>query len=328
MSSPADLQSLYGRVTGDLERVEALIQESLHATEPAVARMADHASGRGGKRMRPAMALLVADAAGQRRPIHRQLGAVVEMIHLATLVHDDVIDGASIRRARGTVNALWSNHDAVLLGDIIFARAIHLLARMGDQKSLLDLTVAVSRLCEGEILQNSRRGDVELDEDTYYKVIDQKTAELYRSGCELAAHLAGADADRTQAFGTFGRELGHAFQIIDDCLDLSGEEDVVGKSLGTDLGGGKMTLPLIFLRERSPTEGAECLREVVGQGSSDAAQWSRINELLEETGALVSARERALTHVQTALDAVQAHVDADAFSILGAIGAFVASRVD
>lgn len=326
MSTAPTLQDLYQRISPELVRVEAEIERALRAGEPAVVRMAAHASGRGGKRMRPAMVFLLAGVLGRPSPSHVQLAAVVEMIHLATLVHDDVIDGAAVRRRQSSVNALFSNHDAVLLGDIVFARAIHMLAAMGDQRALLSLTRAVSRVCEGEILQNSMRRAVDMDEATYYRIIDQKTAELYAAGSALAAHFAGAGEPVVAAFESFGREVGLAFQITDDCLDLLGDEDVVGKSLGTDLLGGKMTLPLILLRDRSPGEGAALLRSVMGGSAPEPAKLDRIRELLRETGANADALARARSHVDTALAAAGPLLDAAGRATLSALASFVLAR--
>jgi octaprenyl-diphosphate synthase len=326
MSLSPSLEDLYSRIAPDLLRVESEIQTSLASDEPSVHRMAVHASGKGGKRMRPAMISLVADALGGRCDKHLTLGAVVEMIHLATLVHDDVIDGAGVRRQKETVNAKWSGHDAVLLGDIIFARAIHLLATMGDQRSLLGLTRAVSRVCEGEILQNSCRADVAMSESTYYRIIDQKTAELYAVGCSLASHLAGASPAIIEAFDTFGRELGLAFQITDDCLDLLGDEAVVGKSLGTDLSGGKMTLPLILLRERVTAQDHRLLSAVILGESQRPQDYQRIRDLLLETSAHADALRRARDHGETALEAIRMALPNRDLETLEAIAAFVLAR--
>jgi octaprenyl-diphosphate synthase len=326
MSLSPSLQDLYSRIAPDLLAVEAQIESALRSEEPSVQRMAHHASGQGGKRMRPAMISLVAEAVGERNALHATLGAVVEMIHLATLVHDDVIDGAGLRRQKRTVNALWSSHDAVLLGDIIFARAIHLLASMGDQRSLLSLTRAVSRVCEGEILQNSQRAAVDMEESTYYRIIDQKTAELYAVGCSLAAHLTGASETVSVALDTFGRELGLAFQITDDCLDLLGDESVVGKSLGTDLVGGKMTLPLILFRDRAAPRDRDLLRRIITGERQDAESFASIRKLLVESEACMDAQKRARDHAHAALVAVRAALPGRDLESLEAVASFVLSR--
>jgi len=326
MRPVSTLQDLYRDIAPDLGDVEAEIRGALVCGKPEIAEMTEHAGGHGGKRMRPAMVLLVARAAGTFVPRHVPLAAVVELIHLATLVHDDVIDNAEMRRRRRTVQALWNRHDAVLLGDIIFARAIRVLANMEDQRSLLTLTGALSTVCEGEILQNRRSHDPRLSEEVYYSIIDAKTAELYARGCELAAHLAGASPQAVQAFATFGRELGLAFQITDDCLDLVGTEDEVGKSLGTDLEGGKMTLPLILLRERITGVPLQNFDRVITEGVIANDDIEAISDLLRTHGVLDEALARARSHVTRGIETLRAHVTDDAFQTLEAVGAFVLSR--
>lgn len=320
------LQDLYRDIAPDLGDVESTIREALHSEKPEIAEMTEHAGGHGGKRMRPAMVLLVARAAGTFVPNHVPLAAVVELIHLATLVHDDVIDGADMRRRRRTVQALFNRHDAVLLGDIIFARAIRVLAAMEDRRSLDTLTRALSTVCEGEILQNRRSHDPNLPEDVYYAIIDAKTAELYARGCELAAHLGGASSEAVDAFGTFGRELGLAFQITDDCLDLVGTEDEVGKSLGTDLQGGKMTLPLIMLRDRISGAARDNFDRVITEGVIARDDIDAISDLLRTHGVLDDALARARGHVTQGIEALRGHVSGEAFQTLEAVGAFVLSR--
>jgi len=326
MSYSPPLQDLFKDIAPDLSGVESEIQQALESETPEIAEMAQWASAHGGKRMRPAMVFLVGRSAGGIAPGHTRLAAVVEMIHVATLVHDDVIDDADLRRRRRTVKAMFNRHDAVLLGDIIFARAIRVLAAMGDERCLDTLTAALSRVCEGEILQNRLSHDPELSEDVYYEVIDAKTAELYARGCELAAWLAQASAEAVEAFGIFGRELGLAFQITDDVLDLVGDETEVGKSLGTDLVGGKMTLPLILLRTRVHGDDRADLDRVITEGVAGPQDVARIDALLRGHDVLSDALARARSHVATALSTVRPVVDDGDFAPLEAVAAFVLSR--
>jgi octaprenyl-diphosphate synthase len=328
MSQTPMLADLYREIPTELAAVEREIQSALRTERPAVGDMVLHAARYSGKRLRPALVLLVARSVGAdpsadiRLP---RLGAVVEMVHLATLVHDDVIDGASLRRSQATVNTRWSNYEAVLLGDVLFARAINLLARIGDERALLGLTRSVSELCEGEILQNRHRQDPNLSEALYYDIIGAKTAELYGTGCELGAHLGGADDAASAAYRTFGYELGVAFQIIDDCLDLNGTEDSVGKTLGTDLAQGKMTLPMILLRERCTEAEREILaRQILGQGESGDVP--RVAELLERHGVVEESMKRADAHVERGLAAVRAVASPDALASLEAVAHFVRHR--
>jgi len=328
MSLPPILEDLYRDIRSQLEVVEDEIRGALDTEHEAVRTMVDHLGGYQGKRLRPALVMILARASGADLSDVRfpRLGAVVEMIHLATLVHDDVIDEAVLRRRRETVNARWSNYDAVLLGDIVFSRAIRLLGRIGDQRALITLTGAVSTLCEGEILQNRHRRDADLREETYYRIIEDKTAILYASACELAAHLGGASDEMVSAFRCYGLELGKAFQIVDDCLDMTGTEREVGKSLGTDLRLGKMTLPLILLREEGGEECRRLLERIIAAPDPDPRDLSDLKTALLERGAIAGALDRARRHAGEAVTAVRPHVDPRTLACLEAVSTFVFER--
>lgn len=318
------LDLLYRDIAPDLLKVEEEIRATLESPVPAIASLLEVSGRYGGKRMRPALVFLVAREAGGVCEGHARLGAVVELIHLATLVHDDVIDVATMRRRQETVNVRHGNYEAVLLGDIIFSRAIHLLARLGNRRALLALTQAVSTVCEGEILQNRHRQDPDLDEATYYTIISGKTAELYAGATGLAAHLAGANEAMVEAFAFYGLKLGIAFQIVDDCLDVVGVEEQVGKSLGTDLRNGKMTLPLLILRERADAATGALLRRVI-LGEADVGDEAQLNRAVRESGALDEAVRRAAAHVEAGLAAVRAVCGCDS-PALAAVGRYVLER--
>jgi octaprenyl-diphosphate synthase len=319
------LERLYVGVGPGLARVDAEIAAALKSDRPEIASLIAHVSRYSGKKLRPALVLLIGRALGKATPRHDRLGAIVEMIHLATLLPDDVIDGAAVRRKDATVNARWSNYEAVLLGDILFSRAINLLARLGDARCLDVLTRAVSTLCEGEILQNRHRQDPAVTEALYYDIIREKTAVLYGAGCELAATLAGAPPDAVRACATFGLELGLAFQIIDDCLDLFGDEAEVGKSLGTDLRGGKTTLPVILafasIGDAARTKILARLRDL-----DAAAAEADLRALVQNCGGLDLAMQRAREHAERAKAATRGIFDAEASADFDAIADFVVAR--
>jgi octaprenyl-diphosphate synthase len=320
----AALALLYQSIAPRLALVEREIAETLDCPQPEIASLLEVSGRYGGKRMRPALVLLVASELGCADERHVRLAAVTELIHLATLVHDDVIDEADLRRNVQTVNAANGNYEAVLLGDIIFARAIHLLARLGDRRSLLVLTRAVSTLCEGEILQNRHRRDPELTESTYYSVIGGKTAELYAAGAGLAAHVAAASEGVVEAFSLFGEKLGLAFQIIDDCLDITGDEREVGKSLGTDLRNGKVTLPVILLREAGGEDERALVRKVFS-ADCDAASSAQLRRRLVEDGFIRAAAKVARSHVDEGLSALRRAVGRP-LPAMEAIGQYVLER--
>jgi octaprenyl-diphosphate synthase len=319
------LERLYVGVAPGLARVDAEIAAALRSERPEIAAMIGHVSRYSGKKLRPALVLIIGRAVGALGPAHDRLGAIVELIHLATLVHDDVIDGADVRRRDATANARWSNYEAVLLGDVLFSRAINLLAKLGDARSLDVLTRAVSTLCEGEILQNRHRQDPGVSEALYYEIIREKTAVLYAAGCELAAHLGRAPAETVKACRTFGLELGMAFQIVDDCLDLFGDEAEVGKSLGTDLKGGKVTLPVILafaqIGDAARLKIASRMKD-----SDDGAVRAEFKSLVQGCGALDEAMDRARGHAEKAKAAVRAILDRQALADLDAIADFVVAR--
>jgi octaprenyl-diphosphate synthase len=322
------LETIYREIGADLELVEDRMREVLASERLEIAEMVSHASSYGGKRLRPALVLLTARSVGETvSSRHRELATVVELVHLATLVHDDIIDGAALRRGAATANARWSNYEAVLLGDIIFSRAINLLSQMGDRRALMALTAAVSTLCEGEILQNRHRHDVALGEEAYYDIIGAKTGALFGTGCELAAYLSGASVATTAAFSDYGLQLGLAFQIIDDCLDLTGNEMEVGKSLGTDLDAGKMTLPLILLRDRLPSERRGWFERVMGSPAAPSpADATKLRSLLREYGTVEESIDRARGHVEAALAGIRHAVPPELGVNLEAVADFVLGR--
>ncbi|HYC78611.1 MAG TPA: polyprenyl synthetase family protein [Planctomycetota bacterium] len=318
------LDALYRDIAPDLATVDAEIAAALAVDRPELKAMMAHAAAYAGKKLRPGLVLLIGKAMGGD-PRLRRLGACVELIHLATLVHDDVIDGAERRRKIETVNARWTNYDAVLLGDVIFSRAINLLGRLGDARSIDVLTRAASTLCEGEILQNAHRHDADLEENLYYRIISDKTAVLYGAACELAAHLSRAPEPVVQGLKVYGVELGLAFQIIDDCLDLVGDESEVGKSLGTDLRNGKVTLPILLLFRRVDAAERKRLAAAV-IGGAEESERRRLLEALRAHGSVEEALERAARHVRDGLAAARAVAPAGAMTALETVAAFVVAR--
>ncbi len=223
----------------------------------------------GGKRLRPALLLLAAKACGQVNAQHLTLAAVVEMVHTATLVHDDVLDEASVRRHLATVNARWDNEASVLLGDFLFSHAFYLASTLESTLACQLIGRATNVVCEGEIRQKGSRGDFALDEATYFEILDAKTAALCACCCQLGAHFAGADESMTQRLTQFGRKLGIAFQIADDLLDVVGNETTVGKSLGTDLEKQKPTLPLIRALQIADDAQRASILAVLGERQRD-----------------------------------------------------------
>lgn len=284
----APLSALIGQ---DLEAVERVFHGTLASARPHLSRLIHHLEHYRGKRLRPTLLLLAARACGEVTRAHHVLGAVVEMIHTATLVHDDVLDEAGVRRHAATVNAGWGNKTSILLGDYLFTHAFHLTSTLGDANACKQIGEATNRVCEGELRQTFEIGNLALGEDDYFAIIDGKTAALTSCCCRLGAVYAGADADVIERLANYGRLLGIAFQVADDLLDLVGAENAVGKTLGTDLAQQKMTLPLIHMLDRVPSAEAVRLRQILLAPGNHKLQTLR--PALEETGAIVYARRRA-----------------------------------
>jgi octaprenyl-diphosphate synthase len=283
--------ALFAPIAGDLEEVERILRQTIESSRPGVDRLIAHLAPYRGKRLRPALLLLTAKASGQVTAAHHVLGAVVEMIHTATLVHDDVLDSATLRRHAPTVNAGWGNQASILLGDYLFTHAFHLSSTLDDALACRLIGESTNRLCEGELHQIVQRGNLELSEAEYFDIIDAKTAELTACSCRLGALYSGAGEQVVEQMTSFGRSLGIAFQIADDLLDLVGEEQAAGKSLGTDLDQQKLTLPVIHLLAGATPERAARVCALLQSGA--ASRRIALARELEAAGAIAYARRRA-----------------------------------
>ncbi len=318
------LASLYAPIAAELAAAERIFQNELGSHFPFVQHLVDHCADFQGKRLRPALVLLCGGACGQLSEDHAVLAAVVEMIHTATLVHDDVLDEAMIRRHAATVNAEWGNETAVLLGDYLFTHAFHLAASLDSTRACRWIGQATNRVCEGEMHQIHHRGNLELGEDDYLAIIEGKTAELTAVACSLGAFYAGAPESTVTALDRYGRNLGVAFQIADDVMDIWGEERLTGKSLGTDLEKQKLTLPLIrLLRIVEPAKAAQ-VRGLLTDAGAETRR--RLRPLLEASGALDYSWQRAKQHVKTALDSLDCLADSESKSVLRTLAQYVVRR--
>lgn len=324
MRLPDNLRAMYAPVARELEEVEDLLRQELSSGNPFVDRLVKHGFRLGGKRLRPALVLLTGMACGGIRPEHRVLAAMAELIHTATLVHDDVLDEATIRRHLDTVNARWNNEASILLGDYLFAKAMCLACSLDDPFASRMVSEAAKNMCEGELRQVESRGDYDLDESGYFDIIAGKTAALTACCCEVGAHYAGADSVTSDAMARYGRDLGMAFQIADDILDLSGDETVVGKSLGTDLVKQKATLPLIHLLRSLDQQ--ERTRLVAALSGSDNHHHEILRPWFERCDAIGYARDTALRFTRQASDEVTRLSTTAASDSLRGLCDFVISR--
>ena len=288
-------------VAEELEQVERILNNTLAPYRSSFGSLVQHLKHYRGKRLRPLLLLLIAKACGKITPSHHVLAAVVELIHTATLAHDDVLDEASTRRHVRTVNAAWGNKVSILLGDLLFTNAFHLSSTIGDSRACEWIGEATNRVCGGELRQTLERGNLELDEETYFKIVEGKTAALTECCGRLGAFYSGVDRETVTRLAGFGRDLGIAFQIADDVLDLVGNETATGKTLGTDLAQRKLTLPLIYLFDRLPEADADRCRRLLKDESADP---NEVFELLQETGAIDAAQSRAETFAEQAREAL------------------------
>lgn len=248
-TSPNNSQFPFELVRPDLEKVEIAIRGQVRDFDSAVEPYIAYICNTSGKRIRPALAILIGGAAGGVNEDHRKIGVILELIHMATLVHDDIIDGATARRSMPTANAKWGNALAVLLGDALFSHALTLATDFNSIDICRKVGNAAREVCQGEILQTQRRFDMTLSKAEYFRVIEMKTGALFAAATGLAAAVSGLGESEQASLAAYGMKLGTAYQIYDDCLDLVGAEEVVGKTLGTDLAKGKLTLPILNLLE-------------------------------------------------------------------------------
>jgi octaprenyl-diphosphate synthase len=295
-------------VAADMKRVDEVIRARLGSDVALVRQVAEHIVAGGGKRLRPALVLLSAGAAGYPGATgaerHYDMAAVIEFIHTATLLHDDVVDGSELRRGRDTANAQFGNAAAVLVGDFLYSRAFQMMLGADSMRVMQVLADATNMIAEGEVLQLMNCHDPEVDEGRYLEVIRRKTAKLFEAAARLGAVLANAPPSVENGLAEYGMRLGTAFQLIDDVLDYSGDAAAIGKSLGDDLAEGKPTLPLIRAMASGSAADSEAVRRAIVDGGRDA--FPRVLEAVRATGALDYAREVAVREAEAARRALDA----------------------
>jgi octaprenyl-diphosphate synthase len=285
-------------LAADMAEVDRSLRASLASDVALVRQVGEYIIESGGKRLRPALLVLSARACGYAGRDHFTLAAVIEMIHTATLLHDDVVDESALRRGHATANATFGNAASVLVGDFLYSRAFELMVSVGSMRVLDIVSHATNVIAEGEVLQLVNAGDPDLDEERYLGVIQRKTAKLFEAAAQLGAVLAGASAEREAALARYGMHLGTAFQLIDDVLDYSGELAAIGKNLGDDLAEGKMTLPLIRALAVADAPDGRVIREAIR--GRRVADFAPVVDVLSRTGALEYARERARVESEAA----------------------------
>lgn len=275
----------------DMAQVDTLIRERLDSDVVLINQLGAYIVNSGGKRLRPMQVLLAAGACGYRGEAHHTLAAVVEFIHTATLLHDDVVDGSQLRRGRETANQLWGNEASVLVGDFLYSRAFEMMVDVGNMQVMAIMARTTNTIAEGEVLQLLHVHDPDTSEQRYMQVIYSKTATLFEAACRLGAVVADQDAATEQALAAYGRELGTAFQLVDDALDYDGAVQETGKNIGDDLAEGKPTMPLIHAMREAGENDRQLLRSAIESGGLDRID--EVMRVIESTGAITYTRALA-----------------------------------
>lgn len=284
----------------DMQAVNRLISTSLESDVPLVSQVSEYIVMSGGKRLRPLIVLLAARAMGYEGEEHIRAATIIEFIHTATLLHDDVVDSSERRRGQDSANAVFGNQASVLVGDFLYSRSFQMMVDIGDMRVMQILADATNTIAAGEVMQLMNVHDPDTSEDDYQQVIYRKTARLFEAGAQIAAVLAGRDADDEQAMVQYGQHLGTAFQLIDDALDYSASADELGKNLGDDLAEGKATLPLIYAMRAGTDAQRDLIRSAVLEGGLE--QMDEIQEIIRATGALAYTEGRAREAADAAID--------------------------
>jgi len=286
-------------VDADMDAVDSTIRDRLRSDVVLINQLGQYIVSNGGKRLRPRLVLLAAGAAGYEGRAHVPLAAVIEFIHTATLLHDDVVDASDMRRGQRTANALWGNEAAVLVGDFLYSRSFEMMVEIGSMRVMEILSHTTNTIAEGEVMQLLNIHDADTTEQRYLDIIRSKTAKLFEAAVRLGGVLAGVDTDTELALARYGMHLGTAFQVIDDVLDYSAEAGEMGKNVGDDLAEGKPTLPLIHVIQQGEAADAAIVREAIERGGVERVD--AVTEILDRTGAIGYARAQARNEADLAL---------------------------
>jgi len=318
------LESIKQPVSADLIAVDTVIRTHLASDVVLVNQVAEYIIHSGGKRIRPLVAVLAGRACGQSGTALASTAAIVEFIHTATLLHDDVVDGSELRRGRDTANAVWGNEASVLVGDYLYSRAFEMMVELGSMRVMAVMAGATNKIAEGEVLQLMNAHDPDTTEARYFEVIYRKTAKLFEAGAQIAAIVAGASTAHEQALAQYGRHLGTAFQLVDDVLDYRASAEELGKNLGDDLAEGKPTLPLIHALKHGNPEQQQLIRHAIENGGLDSID--DITRIIESTGGLEYTARLARQETELAIAALATLPDSAHVTALRELAEFAVSR--
>lgn len=318
------LSTILSPIKSDLLAVNEVIRASLHSEVPLVNQVAGHIIQGGGKRLRPSTLLLVGGLFGPVRKEHHELAAVIEFIHTATLLHDDVVDQSTKRRNHKTANTIFGNAASVLVGDFIYSRAFQMMVKINHMKVMEVLANTTNTIAEGEVLQLLNIHNASINDEDYLKVVYYKTAKLFESAAELGAIIGGADDNDIKVLAQFGKHMGIAFQLIDDVLDLSGNPEEIGKNLGDDLAEGKPTLPLLYAMKKGSDEQKNIIRAAIENGG--LTELESVLNAVKETKALEYVRQLAKEEIEKGEKLIQ-HITSSVYKdALLALTQFVTTR--
>jgi octaprenyl-diphosphate synthase len=318
-----DIQHVFDLCTDEMSSVNRLIRSSLDSNVVLIRQVAEYIIGSGGKRMRPMLVVLAAKACGYTGSSHITAAAIIEFIHTATLLHDDVVDESDLRRGKESAHSVWGNAASVLVGDFLYSRSFQMMVTLDSMRTMEVLSDATNTIAEGEVEQLLNMHDPEISEESYFSVIEKKTAKLFEAACQLGAVLAGKP-ELEEPMAVFGRELGAAFQVADDVLDYTADAEMLGKNIGDDLAEGKPTLPLILSRKYLDADQQSIIDETIRQGGIDRIE--QITELINSSGALTESMEVAQARSQAAKQAIAALPDSPWKDAMVSLASYSVSR--
>ena len=318
-----NLSTLIDPIADDMKALDVVIRERLNSEVVLIRTIGEYIVSAGGKRMRPALLLLVARALAYQGNTHHLLAGVVEFIHTATLLHDDVVDESDMRRGRDTANAVYGNAASVLVGDYLYSRSFEMMVQSNSMPAMAVLSAATTVIAEGEVLQLLNVHDPDVSLERYLQVVRYKTAKLFEAAAQVGAIVAGASPEMEAAMAAYGRHLGTAFQLVDDVLDYTGDAQALGKNVGDDLREGKPTMPLIRVMEVGTPEQVQLIKSAIETGDADFAA---VAQAIEQTDALTYTREAAQAEAQLAVEALASVPDSEFKKVLLDLCAFSVQR--
>ena len=318
------LQTIQALIKDDMQKVDSLIQEKLHSDIGLIDQLGHYIVNSGGKRLRPALVLLSANCFAYRESRHIELAAIIEFIHTATLLHDDVVDASMLRRGKATANQRWGNEASVLVGDFLYSRAFQMMVEVKSMHVMAILADATNKIAEGEVQQLINRHDPDTTEQSYLQVIHNKTAKLFEAAARAGAVIAGQDKQTEQTMAIYGKHLGIAYQLIDDVLDYSAASESLGKNIGDDLAEGKPTLPLLYAMWHGSDEQAAVIRNAIKSGS--LRDMEQISEAIATTGAIRYTRKRARQEADIAIQSLGELPQSEYLDALFALARFAIER--